>query len=85
MNRQRAHELLDQVGPSQFSAVAQLLEVLANGEVVEPLANSLAKAPVEEEAITEQTAAGLDLSRTSLARGEGILHAQILQEFSLNS
>ncbi len=84
MNRQQAHELLDQLGPAQFTAIAQLLEVLASGEDPERLANSLAKAPVEEDEITAETAAALDLARTSLARGEGIPHAQILQEFGLN-
>lgn len=79
MDRQQAHQLLDRLGPAQFTAVAQLLEVLAP----EPLLGSLAKAPVEEEEITEETAAALDRSRASLARGEGIPHDEILREFGL--
>lgn len=35
MDRQQAHQLLDQLGPAQFTAVAQLLEVMA----VEPEPN----------------------------------------------
>ena len=84
MDRQQAHQLLDQLGPAQFTAVAQLLVVLAIGEEVEPLELSLAHAPVEEEEITVETAAALDRARTSLARGEGIPHAEILREFGLN-
>jgi hypothetical protein len=79
MDRQQAHELLDQLGPAQFDAVVKLLEVM-----VEPLSRSLALAPVEEEEITSETAAALDCARASLARGEGIPHDEILREFGLS-
>jgi hypothetical protein len=48
-----------------------------------PLSHSLASAPVEEEEITSETAAALERSRASLARGEGIPHDDILREFGL--
>ncbi|MGC9971148.1 MAG: hypothetical protein ABSE56_11225 [Bryobacteraceae bacterium] len=76
--RQQAHALLDQLPPLQLAAVRSLLEVM-----VEPLARSLALAPVEEEEITPETAAALDRARASLARGEGIPHEEILREFGL--
>jgi hypothetical protein len=38
---------------------------------------------VEEEEIAPETAAALDRARTSLARGEGIPHEEILREFGL--
>ncbi|MDX2151847.1 MAG: hypothetical protein SFV54_14000 [Bryobacteraceae bacterium] len=79
MDRQQAHELLDRLGPAQFTAVAQLLEVLAG----EPLLQSLAGATEEEEEITAETGDALDRSRASLARGEGIPHEEILREFGL--
>ena len=78
MDRQRAHQLLDQLGAARFDAVVRLLEVVA-----EPLARSLALAPVEEEEITPETAAALDRARASLARGEGVPHEEILREFGL--
>lgn len=81
MDRQQAHQLLDRLAPAQFSAVAQLLEVLATGP--EPLLQSLSQAPVEEEEITAETAAALDRARSSLARGPGIPHEEILREFGL--
>ena len=84
MDRQQAHQLLDQLGPAQFTAIAQLLEVLAATEGVEPLARSLAQAPVEEEEITPETAEALNGARASLACGEGIPHAEILREFGLS-
>ena len=79
MERQRAHQLIDQLGAAQFEAVVRLLEVM-----VEPLARSLALAPVEEEGITPDTAAALERARASLARGEGIPHEEILREFGLS-
>ena len=84
MDRQQAHQLLDQLGPAQFTAVAQLLVVLANGEAVEPLRHALAQVPVEEEEITGETAAALDRARASVARGEGIPHTEVLREFGLS-
>jgi hypothetical protein len=39
---------------------------------------------VEEEEITPETAAALARSRESLARGEGIPHAEVLREFGLS-
>ena len=77
MNRQQAHQLLDRLGPAQFTVVAQLLEVLATAP--EPLLHSISVAPVEEEEITAETAAALDRARASLARGTGIPHEEILR------
>jgi hypothetical protein len=77
--RQRAHELLDLLPAAKMHAVRSLLEVM-----VEPLARSLALAPVEEEEISPETAASLDRARASLARGEGIPHEEILREFGLS-
>ena len=77
--RQQAHALLDLLPAEKLTAVRSLLEVM-----VEPLARSLALAPVEEEEITPDTAAALDRARASLLRGEGIPHEEILREFGLN-
>jgi hypothetical protein len=74
--RQQAHFLLDALAEEKIAAVRNLLEVM-----VEPLSRTLAKVPVEEEELTAETAAALDLSRASLARGEGISHEDILREF----
>jgi hypothetical protein len=46
---------------------------------------ALANSPVEEEEITPETAAALDLARESLARGEGIPHEEMLREFGLRN
>ena len=77
--RRQAHALLDMLPAEKLNAVRSLLEVM-----VEPLARSLALAPVEEEEITPETAQALDRARASLARGEGIPHEEILREFGLH-
>jgi hypothetical protein len=46
------------------------------------LIDCLSQIPVEEEAITPETAAALDQSRNSLANGRGIPHEDVLREFS---
>lgn len=76
--RQQAHALLDMLPAEKLNAVRSLLEVM-----VEPLARSLAMAPVEDEEITPETAAALERARASLRRGEGIPHEEILREFGL--
>jgi len=76
--RQQAHELLDMLPDEKVAAVRSLLQVM-----VEPLSGSLASAPVDGEEITSETAAALERSRASLARGEGIPHEEILREFGL--
>jgi hypothetical protein len=43
----------------------------------------LASAPVEDEEITDETAAAIERSRASLAQGEGIAHEEIRREFGL--
>jgi len=76
--RQQAHALIDRLTDEQLEAVRNLLEVM-----VEPLARSLAAAPVEDGQISETTSAAIDRARASLKRGEGIAHDDILKEFGL--
>ena len=76
--RRQAHALLDALPAEKLNAVRSLLKAM-----VEPLASSLAIAQAEEEDLTPDTAAALDRARTSLARGEGVPHEEILREFGL--
>lgn len=77
-DKHHAHQLLDQLDAGQLGAVVHLLEVMTS-----PLARSLAVAPVDEEDLTAETAAALERSRASFARGEGIPHEEIRREFGL--
>jgi hypothetical protein len=76
--RQQAHALLDMLPAEKLNEVRSLLEVM-----VEPLARSLALAPVDDEELTPETAVALERARESLARGEGIPHEEILRGFGL--
>ena len=53
--KEHAHQMLDQLDPSQLAAVAHLLEVLTH-----PVARSLANAPFDTEPISAAEAAELD-------------------------
>jgi hypothetical protein len=77
-DKQHAHQLLEQLDPSQLAAVVQLLEVMTD-----PLARSLANAAVDDDPISAEEAAALDEAHASIARGEGIPHEEILREFGL--
>lgn len=78
VDKQHAHQLLDQLDPGQFAAIAQLLQVM-----IDPLARSIASAAVEDEEIAPEMAAELDRARASLDSGKGIPHQQLLREFGL--
>jgi hypothetical protein len=75
--RRHAHLLIDALSEDKLCAVNGLLDVL-----VEPLSNSLAKAPVEDEDLTPKTISDIQRANSSLNRGEGISHEDILREFS---
>jgi hypothetical protein len=75
---QKAQALIKMLPPAKLAAVVMLLEA-----IVDPVARSIANAPVEGEEITDETAAALDEASESLARGEGIPHEEILREFGL--
>jgi hypothetical protein len=77
-DKQHAHQLLEQLDPSQLAAVVQLLEVMTD-----PLARSLSNAAVDDEPVSAEEAAALDEAHASITRGEGIPHEEILREFGL--
>ncbi len=77
--REHVHALVDQLDPGQLQAVGQLLEVMTD-----PVARSLASAPVEAEPVPAEEAAALDEAHAAIARGEGIPHEEILREFGLS-
>jgi len=76
--KQQAHELIERLAPSQISAVVHLLEVM-----IDPVARSLANAPVDDEPVSEEEAREIAAARASLDRGEGIPHEKMLAEFGL--
>ena len=59
-------------------------ELVANYLDHEELPSALASVPVEEEEVSGETAAAIDRSRASLARGEVVSHEDIRREFGLD-
>ena len=49
--KQQAHDLIERLAPNQISAVVHLLEVMTD-----PVAQSLANAPVDDEPVSEEEA-----------------------------
>ena len=74
--KEHAHKLIEQLAPSQLSAVVVLLEVM-----IDPLTSAVANAPIEKEEIRSQMAAELDAAHASIAKGEGISHEEIFRQF----
>ena len=77
--KEHAHELIDRLAPGQISAVVRLLEVIAD-----PVARSLANAPVEDEPISEEEVRTVEASKEWLRDHAPILHEQVLAEFGLS-
>ncbi len=77
--KQQVHELIERLAPSQISALVHLLEVM-----VDPVAHSLANAPVDDEPLTDEEAREIAAVRSSLDRGEGIPNEEVLAEFGLS-
>jgi hypothetical protein len=76
--KQQAHDLIERLAPSQISAVLHLRKVMTD-----PVARSLANAPLDDEPVSEEEARGIAAARASLDRGEGIPHKKVLAEFGL--
>jgi hypothetical protein len=78
--KQQAHQLVEQLDAGQLDAVVRLLQVM-----LDPLARTLANAPFDDEAVSEEEARQVAASRDSLARGEGIPHEEMLADFGLSN
>jgi hypothetical protein len=76
---EHAHQLLDQLAPTQLAAVPHLLEVLTDS-----VARSLANAPFDSEPISAAEAAELDEAHAAIQRGEGITREDMLREYGIS-
>ena len=78
--KEHAHELIDRMAPGQIAAVVGLLEIM-----LDPVARSLANAPVEDEPISEEENRAAAASKSWLKDHEPISHEEVLAEFGLTS
>jgi hypothetical protein len=76
--KQQAHELLDHLDAGQLAAVLHLLQAMTD-----PVARSLANAPVDDEPLTGVEIKALDEAREWLKHNKGIPHEQVLAELGI--
>ena len=76
--KEKAHELIERMAPSQVSAVVVLLE-----SMLDPVSRAIANAPVDDEPESEAERQAVAASKAWMAAhpGEGITHEDILAEF----
>jgi hypothetical protein len=76
--KEKAHELIDRIAPSQLSAVVGLLE-----SMLDPVSRAIANAPIDDEPESEAERRAVAASKAWMAQhpGQGIPHEDILAEF----
>ena len=77
--KRQAHELVDQLPPTQLRVVVRLLE-----EMLDPVSRAIANAPVEHEALTGEEEKALDEAREWLKRNQRIPHEEVLAELGIS-
>jgi hypothetical protein len=75
MDKQHAHQLLDQLDPSQLDAVVRLLEVMISPDMVSPEEDADILSNAERKAVAE--------ADEWLKRNQPIPHEEVLAEFGL--
>jgi len=77
--KEHAHELIDRMAPGQVEVVVELLEI-----ILDPVARSLAKAPFEDEPISEEENLSVAASKEWLKNNQPIPNENVLAEFGLS-
>ena len=76
-SKQYAHELIERMAPRQVLAVVTVME-----KMLDPVASALAKAPIDDELVSEDEAQEIAASR--LAGEKVVSHEELLAEFGLS-
>jgi hypothetical protein len=79
MDRQHAHQLLDQLGPGQYEAVVRLLEVLTDPETA-----TIRDAPVDDEPESEEEARAVAASKEWFRNHQGIPFEEVAADLGLS-
>jgi len=75
MDKQHAHQLLDQLDPSQLDAVVRLLEVMTD-----PESSSIRNAPVDDEPVTKDEERAVAASKEWFKKNQGIPFEEVVSE-----
>ena len=78
MDKQHAHQLLDQLDPSQLDAVVRLLEVMTD-----PESASIRNAPIDDEPVTEEEERAVAASKEWFKNNRGISIEEVAAELGL--
>ncbi len=76
--KQQAHELIERMAPGQLTAMVGLMEML-----LDPVARTLANAPLDDEPVSEEERQDIAVVRASLSGGITVSHDEVLAEFGL--
>ena len=76
--KEQAHELIEQLAPSQLLAIVGLLRVM-----LDPVSQAIANAPMDDEPVTAEEEKALDESREWFKHNKGIPHEQVLAELGI--
>lgn len=79
LDKQHAHELIERLEDSQVVTAVRFLEFM----ILDPVARSLATAPIDDEPLTEEEERALNDSKEWFQHNRGIPHEEILAEFGL--
>ncbi|HYL35305.1 MAG TPA: hypothetical protein VEV17_05290 [Bryobacteraceae bacterium] len=79
--KQQAHDLIERLEPSQISTAVRFLEFM----LLDPVARALARAPQDDEAVTDQDRRRFHDGQAWLAKrgGQGIPIEEVLADFGL--
>ena len=77
-DKQHAHELIEQLAPSQVPAAIGMLERL-----LDPVASAIANAPIDDEALTAGDEKALAEAREWSKHNKGTAHEEFLAELGI--
>jgi hypothetical protein len=77
-NKQHAHELIEQLHPTQVPVAIGMLERL-----LDPVAAAVANAPVDDEQLSADDKKALDEAREASKSRRWVPHDEVLAEFGL--
>jgi hypothetical protein len=78
MDKQHAHELLDQLDPSQLDAVVRLLEVMTDPETA-----TIRNAPIDDEPVSEEEERAVAASKEWFRNNQGVPFEEVVAEIGL--
>jgi hypothetical protein len=80
-DKQHAHELIEQLAPSQVPAAIGMLERL-----LDPVARAIANAPIDDEPESEDERKAVAKSKAWFKQrgGQGVPHEEVLADFGLS-